>query len=92
MICGGGPTQWCCWMKLTRPAPEVFDIFLQIFDEGRLSDAHGRPVDARHSVFIMTSNIGTRESSKVMGFGGHDDDAEPDFFALFEAVFSAWSS
>jgi ATP-dependent Clp protease ATP-binding subunit ClpC len=66
--------------EVEKAAPEVFDLFLQIFDEGRLSDAHGRPVDARHAVFIMTSNVGTKENSKFLGFGGAtDDDAEPDF-------------
>jgi ATP-dependent Clp protease ATP-binding subunit ClpC len=65
--------------EIEKAAPEVFDLFLQIFDEGRLSDAHGRPVDARQAVFIMTSNVGTKESSKTMGFGGVEDDAEPDF-------------
>lgn len=65
--------------EIEKAAPEVFDIFLQIFDEGRLSDAHGRRVDARHSVFIMTSNIGTQESSKVLGFGGHQPDETPNF-------------
>lgn len=65
--------------EIEKAAPEVYDVFLQIFDEGRISDAHGGTVDARHSVFIMTSNIGTRESAKVLGFGGQDDDAEPDF-------------
>jgi len=73
--------------EIDKAAPEVFDIFLQIFDEGRLSDAHGRPVDARHSVFIMTSNIGTRESSKTMGFGGTEDDAEPDFSPYLKQFF-----
>jgi ATP-dependent Clp protease ATP-binding subunit ClpC len=56
--------------EVEKAAPEVFDLFLQVFDEGRLSDANGRPVDARHAVFIMTSNIGTQETSKSMGFGG----------------------
>jgi ATP-dependent Clp protease ATP-binding subunit ClpC len=56
--------------EVEKAAPEVFDIFLQVFDEGRLSDAHGRIVDARHSVFIMTSNIGTQEGGKTIGFGG----------------------
>ncbi len=51
--------------EVEKAAPEVFDIFLQVFDEGRLSDAHGKVVDARHSVFIMTSNIGTEETGKV---------------------------
>ncbi len=66
--------------EVEKAAPEVFDLFLQIFDEGRLSDAHGRPVDARHAVFIMTSNIGTRENAKSLGFGQHTDSAPaPDF-------------
>jgi ATP-dependent Clp protease ATP-binding subunit ClpC len=65
--------------EIEKAATEVYDIFLQIFDEGRISDAHGGSVDARHSVFIMTSNIGTRESGKILGFGAQDDDAEPDF-------------
>jgi len=66
--------------EVEKAAPEVFDLFLQIFDEGRLSDAHGRPVDARHAVFIMTSNIGTRENAKTLGFGAHTSDAPlPDF-------------
>lgn len=56
--------------EVEKAAPEVFDIFLQVFDEGRLSDANGRPVDGRNAVFIMTSNIGTQETSKSMGFQG----------------------
>jgi len=60
--------------EVEKAAPEVFDIFLQIFDEGRISDAHGRRVDARHSIFIMTSNIGTQEGGKSMGFGETQDE------------------
>ena len=55
--------------EIEKAAPEVFDIFLQVFDEGRLSDANGRPVDARHAVFIMTSNIGAQQANKGIGFG-----------------------
>jgi ATP-dependent Clp protease ATP-binding subunit ClpA len=73
--------------EIEKAALEVFDIFLQIFDEGRLSDAHGRSVDGRHAVFIMTSNIGTQESSKALGFGGADDDAEPDFTPYLKQFF-----
>lgn len=54
--------------EVEKAAPEVFDIFLQVFDEGRLSDARGGHVDARHAVFIMTSNIGTEETGKSLGF------------------------
>ena len=60
---------------------------LQIFDDGRVSDAHGRTVDARHAVFIMTSNIGTQESAKSLGFGNTEDDAEPDFTPYLKQYF-----
>jgi len=64
--------------EVEKAAPEVFDIFLQVFDEGRLSDAHGGRVDARHAVFIMTSNIGTEDSGKA-GFGFTSTEQEPDY-------------
>lgn len=55
--------------EVDKAAPEVFDIFLQVFDEGRLSDARGGTVDARHAIWIMTSNIGTAEGAKgAIGF------------------------
>jgi ATP-dependent Clp protease ATP-binding subunit ClpC len=72
--------------EVEKAAPEVFDIFLQVFDEGRLSDAHGRNVDARHSVFIMTSNIGTEEAGKHLGFLGGSDQ-KPDFTAYLSRFF-----
>ncbi len=60
--------------EVEKAAPEVFDLFLQVFDEGRLSDARGGKVDARHAVFIMTSNVGTQESSKAVGFTASQGD------------------
>lgn len=54
--------------EVEKAAQEVFDVFLQVFDEGHLSDARGGKVDARHAIFIMTSNIGTEEASKSVGF------------------------
>lgn len=66
--------------EIEKAAPEVFDLFLQVFDEGRLSDAHGRRVDCRHAVFIMTSNIGTVEGSKSdLGFRAGDGTVSRDF-------------
>ncbi len=59
--------------EVEKAAPEIFDIFLQVFDEGRISDANGRVVDARHAIFIMTSNIGTQEAGKRLGFGGKSE-------------------
>ncbi|NWG16429.1 MAG: ATP-dependent Clp protease ATP-binding subunit [Chloroflexi bacterium] len=71
--------------EVEKAAPEVFDIFLQVFDEGRLSDAHGRHVDARHAVFIMTSNIGTEETGKSLGFTQRDE--LPDYTAHLSRFF-----
>lgn len=52
--------------EIEKAHPHVFNIFLQLFDEGRLTDGKGRTVDFRNSVIIMTSNIGSdiiRDSS-----------------------------
>lgn len=55
--------------EVEKAAPQVFDVFLQAFDEGRLTDARGGTVDARHAVWIMTSNIGTATASRgSLGF------------------------
>ena len=43
--------------EVEKAHPRVFDLFLQVFDEGRLTDSKGRTVDARNSIFILTSKI-----------------------------------
>ncbi len=74
--------------EVEKAAPEVFDIFLQVFDEGRISDAHGRRVDARHAVFIMTSNIGTTEGGRgALGFGRGDSSGDPDYSGYLNQFF-----
>ncbi|MDP7384703.1 MAG: ATP-dependent chaperone ClpB [Nitrospinota bacterium] len=45
--------------EIEKAHPDVFNVLLQLLDEGRLTDSHGRPVDFRNTVIIMTSNIGT---------------------------------
>jgi ATP-dependent Clp protease ATP-binding subunit ClpC len=66
--------------EVEKAAPQVFDIFLQVFDEGRLTDAIGRTIDARHAIWIMTSNIGVTEVGKAIGFGGDGDIiSQPDY-------------
>jgi ATP-dependent Clp protease ATP-binding subunit ClpC len=72
--------------EIEKAAPEVYDIFLQVFDEGRLSDAHGGMVDARNAVFIMTSNIGTEDVGKGLGFI-NPADREPDYSAHLSRFF-----
>lgn len=48
---------------------EIFDIFLQVFDDGRLTDAKGRTADARNAIFIMTSNIRVSDNLYEPAFG-----------------------
>ena len=45
--------------EIEKAHPEVFDIFLQVFDEGRLTDSHGKTADFRNTIIIMTSNLGS---------------------------------
>ncbi len=65
--------------EVEKAAPEVFDVFLQVFDEGRLTDSRGSTVDARHALFIMTSNIGAGENARHMGFPQGAEDRLPDY-------------
>ncbi|MFR7745941.1 MAG: ATP-dependent Clp protease ATP-binding subunit [Eggerthellaceae bacterium] len=66
--------------EIEKAHPDVFNILLQILEEGRLTDSQGRIVDFRNTVIIMTSNVGAREitSTTPLGFssgknGGMDD-------------------
>lgn len=53
--------------ELEKAHPSIFDLFLQVFDEGRITDSKGRTVDARNAIFIMTANI-MAEEQKSIGF------------------------
>ncbi len=61
--------------EIEKAHPEVFNIFLQVFDDGRLTDGHGRRVDFRNTVIILTSNIG---GQLLREFGAGADDAAMD--------------
>lgn len=61
--------------EIEKAHPEVLDIFLQLFDEGRLTDAKGRTVDGKSAVFIMTSNLGSQAGGRrAIGFENRSDD------------------
>ncbi|HOU21818.1 MAG TPA: ATP-dependent Clp protease ATP-binding subunit [Kiritimatiellia bacterium] len=68
--------------EVEKAHPQVMDIFLQVFDEGRITDTKGRVVDARNAIFIMTSNIGAgaKVARKPIGFnaGGASGEAKPE--------------
>jgi ATP-dependent Clp protease ATP-binding subunit ClpC len=55
--------------EIEKAHPDVFNILLQILEDGRLTDAQGRTVDFRNAIVIMTSNIGASEIAKNTGIG-----------------------
>ncbi len=55
--------------EIEKAHPDVFNILLQIFDDGHLTDAKGRKVDFRNSIIVMTSNIGAELIKKGSGLG-----------------------
>ena len=55
--------------EVEKAHPEVFNILLQVLDDGRLTDSQGRTVDCRNALFILTSNIGSRHIAEHAGFG-----------------------
>jgi ATP-dependent Clp protease ATP-binding subunit ClpA len=57
--------------EVEKAHPEVFDLFLQVFDAGRLTDGQGHTVDAQHAIWIMTSNVGTEMLGRSMPSGFH---------------------
>jgi ATP-dependent Clp protease ATP-binding subunit ClpC len=61
--------------EIEKAHPDVFNILLQILEDGRLTDAQGRTVDFRHAIVIMTSNIGASEIARntPLGFAVSDD-------------------
>ena len=59
--------------EIEKAHPDVFNILLQILEDGRLTDGHGRTVDFRNAVVIMTSNLGTNQLDR-QPFGFHKED------------------
>jgi len=64
--------------EIEKAHPDVFNILLQIFDDGHLTDAKGRRVDFRNSIIVMTSNIGAELIRKgtTIGFASHTDETK----------------
>ncbi|CBE68712.1 MAG: ATP-dependent Clp protease ATP-binding subunit [Candidatus Methylomirabilis oxygeniifera] len=63
--------------EIEKAHPEVFNLLLQIFEDGRLTDSYGRIVDFKNTILIMTSNIGARQIGlhTAMGFAKGGDEA-----------------
>ena len=64
--------------EIEKAHPEVWNVFLQVFDDGRLSDKAGRLVDFRNTTIVMTSNVGARQiqTSRPVGFAAEGEARE----------------
>ena len=64
--------------EIEKAHPDVFNILLQILDDGHITDAQGRKVDFKNTIIIMTSNAGAQSivSPKHLGFGSQDDEKQ----------------
>jgi ATP-dependent Clp protease ATP-binding subunit ClpC len=60
--------------EIEKAHPDVFNILLQVLDEGHLTDNYGRVIDFKNTVLIMTSNLGARDITKGGGLGFHSAD------------------
>ena len=71
---------YCCILldEIEKAHPDVFNILLQIFDDGHLTDAKGRRVDFRNSIIIMTSNVGAEliRKGSTIGFTSRSNEAK----------------
>jgi len=59
--------------EIEKAHPDVFNILLQVLDDGRLTDGQGRTVDFRHTVIVMTSNLGSHVIQEKAGASNYDD-------------------
>ena len=72
--------------EVEKAHPDVYNLFLQLLDEGRITGTNGKTVNAKNTIVIMTSNLGSADSEKnVIGFGdqaksGEDERALKEFF------------
>ncbi|NOX08941.1 MAG: ATP-dependent chaperone ClpB [Gammaproteobacteria bacterium] len=57
--------------EVEKAHPDVFNVLLQVLDDGRLTDGHGRTVDFRNTVIVMTSNLGSQQIQELAGEGNY---------------------
>ncbi len=75
--------------EIEKAHPDIFNILLQVLDEGRLTDRQGRTVDFRNTIIILTSNVGTRQMKDFgagIGFGVHELDEKTTNQTLLKAL------
>ena len=72
--------------EIEKAHPDVFNILLQVLDEGQLTDNYGRVIDFKNTVVIMTSNVGARDIMKGKAMGFQEPDGTASFDRMAERV------
>ena len=72
--------------EIEKAHPEVFNILLQVLEDGRLTDSQGRVVDFRNTVIIMTSNVGVKPIEEERGIGFRESRFDPNDPKAYEAM------
>lgn len=74
--------------EIEKAHPDVFNILLQILDDGRLTDSKGRVVSFKNTIIIMTSNVGAGKASerRTLGFSGAGNDAVSEYDRMKDAI------
>ena len=74
--------------EIEKAHPDVFNVFLQILDEGKLTDSSGSVINFKNTIIIMTSNIGTRNvlEENRLGFGAQTDTLKDDKALVFKEL------
>lgn len=75
--------------EIEKAHPDVFDILLQILDDGRLTDNRGRVVSFKNTVIILTSNVGAHEVNEVAALGFRSSDEESAYADMRERIQTA---
>src|SRR5690606_28374775 len=72
--------------EIEKAHPDVFNILLQVLDEGHLTDNYGRVIDFKNKVIIMTSNLGARDITKSRMLGFHQRGSDQSYKAMQQKV------
>lgn len=74
--------------EIEKAHPDVFNVFLQVLDEGKLTDSTGSEINFKNTIIIMTSNIGTRNilEENTLGFGAQTDTLKNDKKLVFKEL------
>ena len=70
--------------EIEKASPEIFNIFLQVFDDGRLTSGSGELIDFSNTIIIMTSNVGARKAQEFGGGVGFNTNADEHKHDIFE--------